>query len=603
MAAVGQERLAWASRPIAAPGSVTALRYATAASPGGVMLESVALDARSGRHSMFALHPAKIATVPTTSGIDPFEQLAAMCRPWRRLEPEPELPFVGGWIGYLAYEAGRFVEPSAGWRHRGVLPVCQWGLYDTAIIHDRVAGRWHVAGVALPPGLAVTERPGLAERLDALEQWVNVETSKGRAGNNQRSVPARQDQQSAFGGPWTENGGSSQGWWNFSREEYIAKVRRALEYIRAGDIFQVNLTRRCRCAVTEKPIALYDRLCATNPAAYAAYLPVIPDAPSVIPWSSPLPFGSRLNGVLSSRRLNGVRSPWNAAETRPQNTKKSRRQNPVFRPDCPDAAILSSSPELFLSVRGREVATRPIKGTRPRGLTPDLDDAAVRELAASEKDRAELNMIIDLERNDLGRVCEYGSVRVVHDGEIEMLPTVIHRTATVVGRLREVREGILAPAVHAPADALDLLRATFPGGSITGAPKVRAMQIIDELEPEARGPYCGAIGYLGVNGDVQLSLAIRTMVAKRAVSYQLSDISRRLSVSARRDGRSEKSRGGAPEYEVSLHVGSGIVADSDPGAEYEELQAKAAGMVAALGRGEGKSCARSRLSEAVMRNK
>jgi len=510
---------------------------------------------------MFALHPAKIATVPSTSGIDPFEQLAAMCRPWRRLEPEPGLPFVGGWIGYLAYEAGRFVEPSAGWRHRGVLPVCQWGLYDTAIIHDHVAGRWHVAGVALPPGLAGTERPGLAERLDALEQWA-AEADPGV--NIQRSAI----------------GDSVRGRWNFSREEYIAKVRRALEYIRAGDIFQLNLARRCRCAVTETPIALYDRLCATNPAAYAAYLPVIPDAPSVTPWSSPLPFGSRLNGVLS---------PRDVAETRAPNTKKSRRQNLVFRPDCPDAAILSSSPELFLSIRGREVTTRPIKGTRPRGLTPELDDAATRELAASEKDRAELNMIIDLERNDLGRVCEYGSVRVVHDGEIEMLPTVIHRTATVVGRRREVREGTLAPA-----DAIDLLRATFPGGSITGAPKVRAMQIIDELEPEARGPYCGAIGYIGVNGDVQLNLAIRTIVAKRAVSYQLSAISHRLSVSARRDGRSEKSRGGAPEYEVSLHVGSGIVADSDPGAEYEELQAKAAGMLAALRRNDCASSATKR---------
>ena len=148
-------------------------------------------------------------------------------------------------------------------------------------------------------------------------------------------------------------------------------------------------------------------------------------------------------------------------------------------------------------------------------------------------------MIVDLERNDLGRVCEFGSVRVVSDGEIETLPTVFHRTGTVVGRLRS------------DADSIDLLRATFPGGSITGAPKVRAMQIINELEPTPRGPYCGAIGCIGLDGDMVLNLSIRTMVMSRG--------------------------------HADVLVGSGIVADSDPEAEYEELGAKAAGMLAALG--------------------
>jgi para-aminobenzoate synthetase component 1 len=172
----------------------------------------------------------------------------------------------------------------------------------------------------------------------------------------------------------------------------------------------------------------------------------------------------------------------------------------------------------------------------------------------SEKDRAELNMIIDLERNDLGRVCEYGTVRVASAGELETCPTVFHRTATIIGRLR------------GDADAIDLLRATFPGGSVTGAPKVRAMQIINELEPHPRGPYCGAIGYLSLDGDLQLNLAIRTMLVQTVAGNQ------RPMAAGRQQTRSC----------ATLHVGSGIVADSDPQEEYDELQAKAAGMLAAL---------------------
>src|SRR5262249_36764623 len=161
-------------------------------------------------------------------------------------------------------------------------------------------------------------------------------------------------------------------------------------------------------------------------------------------------------------------------------------------------AVLSSSPELFLDLRGRRIVTRPIKGTRPRGASAAEDAAARDELASSAKDAAELAMIVDLERNDLGRVCRYGSVQVEDGGSIETLPTVFHRVATVSGELRP------------ECDAIDLLRATFPGGSITGAPKVRAMQIIDELEKSPRGPYCGAIGYIGFSGDMMLNLAIRT---------------------------------------------------------------------------------------------
>jgi anthranilate/para-aminobenzoate synthase component I len=204
-----------------------------------------------------------------------------------------------------------------------------------------------------------------------------------------------------------------------------------------------------------------------------------------------------------------------------------------------DYALVSNSPELFLRVTPdpatgrRRVITRPIKGTRPRGAGMDA------ELRDSPKDQAELNMIVDLERNDLGRVCEIGSVRVTDPRSIEAHPTVYHGVATVEGVLRD------------DVTFVDLLRATFPGGSVTGAPKIRAMQIIDELEPVRRGPYCGAIGYLSVDGHIEFNVAIRTIILRDGLAH--------------------------------IPVGGGIVADSDPAAEYEETLVKARAMFAALG--------------------
>jgi para-aminobenzoate synthetase component 1 len=201
--------------------------------------------------------------------------------------------------------------------------------------------------------------------------------------------------------------------------------------------------------------------------------------------------------------------------------------------DIGEAQILSSSPECFLDIQGRHVMTRPIKGTRPRAADPN-------ELLRSPKDNAELLMIVDLERNDLGRVCEFGSVRVRELKRVESFATVHHLVATVEGSLR------------GDVSHVDCVRACFPGGSITGAPKIRAMEIIDELEPHARGIYTGAIGFLGFNGVSRLNVAIRTAV------YQ--------------SGR------------LTFQAGGGIVADSDPDAEYDETLAKAAGLFAAVER-------------------
>jgi len=203
-----------------------------------------------------------------------------------------------------------------------------------------------------------------------------------------------------------------------------------------------------------------------------------------------------------------------------------------------EVSVVSASPERFLRIRGDWVETRPIKGTRPRGKTPEKDEALAKELLGSAKDRAENIMIVDLERNDLGRVCRFGTVKVTELAILEVFPTVFHLTSTVVGRLREGKNGI------------DLLKASFPGGSITGAPKVRAMEIIDELEPTRRSVYTGNIGYLSFNGDLDLSIVIRTFLAKGRKAY--------------------------------FQVGGAVVYDSDPEVEYQETLDKARALVNAI---------------------
>ena len=266
---------------------------------------------------------------------------------------------------------------------------------------------------------------------------------------------------------------------NFSRDGYEAAVRRAVEYVHAGDCFQVNISQRLLAPLREHPLELYGRLRRLNPAPFAAYF------------------------------------------------------------DLGDFQILSASPERFLRVHpDGEVETRPIKGTRPRGRTPEEDAALVRDLATSPKDRAENVMIVDLLRNDIGKVCEYGSVRVPRVCEVETFRFVHHLVSEVRGKLRPG----LGP--------LDLLAAAFPGGSVTGAPKVRAMEIIAELEPTARGPYCGCLGWVGFDGAMDTNILIRTFTAGRGW--------------------------------VQFPVGGGVVADSDPAREYEETLHKAAGLLRSL---------------------
>jgi aminodeoxychorismate synthase component I len=264
-----------------------------------------------------------------------------------------------------------------------------------------------------------------------------------------------------------------------SRRAFLDGVRRIKEWIAAGDIYQVNLTQAFTTRITGGSLfPLYLALRQASPAPMAAWL------------------------ALDGRE------------------------------------ILSSSPETFLTIHGRRIATHPIKGTRPRFADPAADRCSARELCASPKESAELVMITDLLRNDLGRVCRFGSVGVAAMLRLESLAQVHHLVSTVTGVLRP------------DCDALAALAACFPGGSITGAPKLRAMEIIRELEPLPRGIYCGAIGWLGYHGHASFSIPIRTLV--------------------RRAGR------------ASFHVGAGIVADSDPRSEYEETIHKAAGIRLAI---------------------
>ena len=265
---------------------------------------------------------------------------------------------------------------------------------------------------------------------------------------------------------------------NLSQSEFVQRVEEAQRKIQSGDIYQVNLAQRFQAAWPGSGWDLFQRLSSVSPAPFAAYQ------------------------------------------------------------DCGDFQIVSSSPELFLRLSGSKIGTRPIKGTRPRAKDPTEDTQLSYELQTSPKELAELVMITDLLRNDLGRVCEYGSVQVPELVRLERFAHVQHLVSTVEGRLR-------FELTH-----LDALELCFPGGSISGAPKIRALEIIDELEPVARGPYTGALGYIGFNRESQFSILIRMAVLQDGHAY--------------------------------FHAGAGIVADSVPAAEYWETVAKAQGFFAAV---------------------
>jgi para-aminobenzoate synthetase component 1 len=378
------------------------------------------------------------------SPTDPFSALAAEMARYRRAYEEAPVPFRTGAVGFFGYELGGHLErlPAPAGDELG-FPDMAVGLYDTIAAFDTLEKRaWVLAADS------ARARPPASIRARALAADI-------------AKAPLPPPVDRTAWGAWTPD---------MTRARYEAMIRRAIEYIYAGDVFQVNLAQRFvgRFDRRADPFALYRRLRALNPAPYAAFL----------------------------------------------------------RPDA-ESAVVSASPECFLRLTAEgHVATWPIKGTCPRGTTPEEDAALAAALQRSDKDRAENLMIVDLLRNDLSRVCAIGSVETIKLFALESFATVHHLVS-------EVR-GDLMPGT----DAVDLLRATFPGGSITGAPKIRAMEIIGELEPVRRGPYCGAVAWLGFDGAMEASIVIRT-----------------LTVAGDR---------------VAAQAGGGIVADSDPAREYAE---------------------------------
>ncbi len=437
---------------------------ALAAQPGPAMLESSALDERYGRYSVLGCRPARIIRLvdgrladsdgrdlPGTTVLEALRAALSVVTADGTLP----IPYGPGWIGYIGYEFGRHIERLPGRAVRDTaLPDLHLALYDALAVYDAIDRHWRLTwldyGRGEPPALAIL---------------------RGILGARQDAGNANHVRDAGVSAPILHG--------NFTPDRYRRAIARCLDYITAGDIFQVNLSQRFTVPNAPPPLAIYRALRARNPAWYSAML---------------------------------LGEGW---------------------------AVLSSSPELFLRRRGHDILTRPIKGTRPRTGRENADAAAAAELLASPKDNAELAMIIDLLRNDLGRVCRYGTVRVANPRELEAHPTVFHLVGSVVGQLR------------ADVDMVDLLAATFPGGSITGAPKIRAMEIIDELEGLARGVYTGAIGWLGVNGDCELNIAIRTIVCERGNAH--------------------------------VQVGGGIVADSTPEGEYQETLDKARALMEAIG--------------------
>jgi len=441
----------------------------------------------------------------TLFGAEPFESYRgrdyeSAVRRWRELAkrnaggepPAVRAPFMGGAVGYWAYDFGRRLErlPAHAVDDLG-LPDFVLGLYDVVGAHDHATGQTWLFSSGLPEeGAARHARAD--ERLDRLTRLLEAPARDA----------ARIDRPRLVRLPGALRASSAAGRSTFDRDGYCRAVLRIQDLIARGDLFQANLSQR---------------------------------------WTLPL-VGQA--GPLGSSALDGP--GLSRASTTLHRALADRSPAPFSAwLLAGDHAIVSASPERFLELRGGRVETRPIKGTRPRGATAAEDARLRAELEASEKDRAENVMIVDVLRNDLGRVCDLGTVIVPSLCELEAFPQVFHLTSTVQGRLR---------GEH---DAFDLLHACFPGGSITGAPKIRAMEVLDGLEPVRRHVYTGSVGYVDWSGNADWSIAIRTALV-------------------------------TPDA-VHAWAGGGITADSDPEAEYEETLHKAAGLSQALDQAFGLS--------------
>ena len=359
------------------------------------------------------------------------------------------LPFTGGMIGYFGYDMGFTLEKIPQRATDDLkLPDCILPFYDWVLYWDHKTKESFLLWIDTPK-----EKKRKIKEL--LNKPAHFKENKNTSPDNSLHLRS-----------------------NFKKDEYLNAIVKAKDYIRKGDIFQVNLSQRFSCTYPSSSFELFEKLAFINPAPFSTFL------------------------------------------------------------NFPEVSVISSSPERFLCLKGNKIHTRPIKGTRPRGRDKEEDKSLAKELLNSPKDRAELIMIVDLERNDLGKFCYYGSVKVKELVTLETNPTVFHTVSTVEGK---VVDGMTP---------VDCVKYSFPGGSITGAPKVRSMEIIEELEPTRRNIYTGAIGYISFNRRMDLNIAIRTIIIKDNTAY--------------------------------FQVGGGIVADSNPELEYEETLHKGKALAQSL---------------------
>jgi len=457
--------------------------------PHLLLLDSALADGGLGRFSFLAADPVEFwrSGEPDAAIL---ERLRRRLADWATPAVDDLPPFQGGAAGVFSYEFARALEhlPSPALDEFRV-PAVALGWYDVVLAWDHRGDRGWIISQGLPENDPSRRHRRAQERLRWFRELLGDGGSGLGAGDSggvgwaERSESHHEADSGGtrFARPTLRLSGLGAGGLvsNFTREEYLRAVERAIEYVAAGDVFQVNLAQRLMMPARCAPLELYWRLRRCNAAPMAGYF------------------------------------------------------------DMGAHQVVSASPERFVRVHEGTVETRPIKGTRRRTGDPDADRQAADELCRSEKDRAENVMIVDLMRNDLTKVCEPASVQVTDVCRLEQYAHVMHLVSTVEGRLRQGQT------------AVDLIRAAFPGGSITGAPKIRAMQIITELERVARGPYCGSLGYLGLDGSMDLSILIRTITV------------------------------GGGWWQMP--VGGGIVADSDPEREYDETWHKAEGLLRAAG--------------------
>ncbi len=425
------------------------------------LLESVAGGEHIGRYSFLGANPSKVIRAGNGDGGDPLTTVEAAMRQFKPVTV-PGLPrFSGGAVGFLGYEYIHHIEPTVAKPQRDDLatPALCFMITDTILIFDRVSQTIKIvanAHVGNNPSRAYAQA---CRQIDAIARQLARPISAPVREFHREPPPIEVKS-------------------NMTRTRHADMVRRAIEYIRAGDIIQVVLAQRFATRTRRSALDIYRALRSVNPSPY------------------------------------------------------------MFLLDFEDFQLIGASPEVHVRCEDGQVEIRPIAGTRWRGQTPEDDDRLKTELLADDKERAEHLMLVDLARNDIGRVCDYGSVKVDEFMIVEKYSHVMHIVSNVTGKLQSGR------------NAYDLMRATFPAGTVSGAPKIRAMQIISELEATQRGPYAGAVGYFSFNGNLDSCITLRTALLKDGVAY--------------------------------VQAGGGIVADSQPEYEFNETVNKSKAMRQAI---------------------